>query len=204
MECSFSSEHCSSAHVNKWLLWVCLYSGEDKKKTWEVKVFLWLIGLKRHLSSKMWSVRRRAEAPRSHADSPAWSDALDEDDPHAISHLICETHWPINKGSALLPKKRDQSQVKPQQSSTAFYCGRQTRSILRLHSFGPVICVFSLGVSEENLHASQLATSAEHLITLWSTGMGTNILLWLWQCYGVYLLFCTSANHPVTGALIQS
>lgn len=25
-------------------------------------------------------------------NSPAWSDALDDDDPHTISHLVCEAH----------------------------------------------------------------------------------------------------------------
>lgn len=44
---------------------------------------------------------------QSQRDSPAWSGALDEDDPHTISHLVCEAHRSINKGSTLLPNKTE-------------------------------------------------------------------------------------------------
>lgn len=40
-------------------------------------------------------------------NSPAWSDALDDDDSHTISHLVCEAHWSINKGSTLLPNNTE-------------------------------------------------------------------------------------------------
>lgn len=44
---------------------------------------------------------------QSQGCSPAWSDALDDDDGHAISQLVCEAHWSINKGSTLLPNKTE-------------------------------------------------------------------------------------------------
>lgn len=44
---------------------------------------------------------------KSKRDSLAWSGTLDEDDPHAIRHLVCEAHWSINKGSTLLPNKTE-------------------------------------------------------------------------------------------------
>lgn len=40
-------------------------------------------------------------------DSPAWSDALDEDDAQTVGQFICETHRPINKGCTLLPSQTE-------------------------------------------------------------------------------------------------
>lgn len=51
--------------------------------------------------------RQLKVAELSVTDSPAWSEALNEDDPHAIRHLVCEAHRPINKGSTLLPKNTE-------------------------------------------------------------------------------------------------
>ncbi len=69
------------------------------------------------LAHSFWCVSK--ESWSSRWNSPAWSGALDEDDPHTVSHLVCEAHRSINKGSTLLPKRdRDDRLLHSLQKST--------------------------------------------------------------------------------------
>lgn len=93
---------------------------QGRKKTREVKVSCWSISvgnvysmscvpvpLRLNFQASFHLKEQQTAGCQSQRDSPARSDALDEDDPHTISHLVCEAHWSINKGSTLLPNKTE-------------------------------------------------------------------------------------------------